>query len=108
MSSELDTWVDLPNVPVIGEPPEMSAEGNLWYDEVKQQLNIWIDADWRPIGHIGGLPAGGYYGKNGVAMISETEPQVLDLFDGDVWFNPLKDELSIYVDGVWTAIRMIR
>lgn len=108
MTVNLDTWLDLPRVPVADTlpPTYVPQVGAMWYDHVNGVMKIYING-WIEIGKSPGLTPGLAIGNRGIAFVDDKEPTSLELFDGDLWYDYASDKLHVRVSGLWVSIDLV-
>jgi len=61
------------------QAPSNPIEGQLWYDSVGNQINVYNSASWKPIGHL---------------EVTTADPNETKTYQsGDLWYNPESQQL---------------
>jgi hypothetical protein len=68
-------------------PAGLNLQGQLWFDQYNQKLNVFTQQGYSPVSGI---------------INSSTQP--LTGHDGDIWFNQVTEQLYIYDVGAWKQI----
>ena len=67
--------------------PQNKIKGQLWYDSLSNQINVWNGSKWKPVGS---------------SSNSSTSPTNAHL--GDTWFDTTNNQLYVYNGSAWTLI----
>jgi hypothetical protein len=67
--------------------PANKIKGQLWYDSLLNQINVWNGSKWKPVGS---------------STNSSTQPTNANT--GDTWFDTTNNQLYVYNGTTWTLI----
>jgi hypothetical protein len=67
--------------------PSNKVKGQLWYDSLNNQIQVWNGSKWKPVGS---------------STNSQTSPSNANL--GDFWFDTINNQFYVYNGTVWTLI----
>jgi hypothetical protein len=67
--------------------PQNKQKGQLWYDSLNNQINVWNGTKWKPVGS---------------STNSSTSPTNGNT--GDTWFDTTNNQLYVYNGSAWTLI----
>ena len=67
--------------------PSNKQKGQLWYDSLNNQINVWSGSKWKPVGS---------------TTNSVTSPTNAN--QGDMWFDTLNSQLYVYDGSAWVLI----
>ena len=67
--------------------PQNKQKGQLWYDSLSNQINVWNGSKWKPVGS---------------STNSSSSPTNAHL--GDTWFDTANNQLYVYNGTAWTLI----
>ena len=68
-------------------PPSKKLKGQLWYDNIKNQLKVWNGTAFKPVGS---------------STVSTTRPTGVNA--GDMWYDSGNNQLYVYSGTVWQLI----
>ena len=102
-----DTWADVQRTSTGDTPPSAQHidDGELWWHPATNAMHVFFDNAWHHVGD-GAFPAGMSGSMEGTAFVDENQPDILELFTGDLWFNPVQDHLFVYYKGGWHSITL--
>ena len=67
--------------------PQNKQKGQLWYDSLSNQINVWNGSKWKPVGSTAN---------------SASAPS--NAVQGDMWFDTTNTQLYVYTGSAWTLI----
>jgi hypothetical protein len=67
--------------------PSNKQQGQLWYDRINNQINVYTGSKWKPVGS---------------TTNSATQPT--NAVQGDMWFDTANTQLYVYTGSAWTLI----
>ena len=67
--------------------PANRIKGQLWYDSLLNQINVWNGSKWKPVG-----------------SSTNSSAQPTNANTGDTWFDTTNNQLYVYNGTTWTLI----